>query len=102
MIQINLLVANLTEDTAEHSIDSAMIDVEHIFTVNNTLINDQNDPQTIKNKIDKLWKAIDAIKRKFEFPANLSQVDELQREIDEMRRVRSKDLRTSTRKSKSD
>ena len=76
LIQNNLLVANLTEDTAEHSIDSAMIDVEHISTLNNTLINDQNDPQTIKNKIDKLWRAIDAIKRKFEFPANLSQVDE--------------------------
>ena len=44
---------------------------------------DQNDPQTFKNEIDKLWKAIDAIKRKFEFPANLSQVDALQREIDE-------------------
>ena len=44
---------------------------------------DQNDPQTFKNEIDKLWKAIDAIKRKFEFPANLSKVDALQREIDE-------------------
>ena len=99
LIQNNFLVANLTEDTAKHSIDSAMIDAEHTSSVNNTLINDQNDRQTIKNKIDKLWKAIDAIKQKFEFPANLSQVDELQREIDEMRRVRS---RTSTRKSKSD
>ena len=37
----------------------------------------------LKNEIDKLWEAIDAIKRKFEFPANLSQVDALQREIGE-------------------
>ena len=80
LIQINLLVADLTEDTAEHSIDPAMINEEHISTVNNT---DQNDPQTFKNEIDKLWKAIDAIKQKFEFPANLSQVDALQREVDE-------------------
>ena len=83
LIQNNLLVADLTEDTAEHSIDSAMINEEHTSSVNNTLITDQNDPQTVKNEIDKLWKAIDAIKRKFEFPANLSQVDALQREIDE-------------------
>ena len=67
------------EDTAEHSIDSAMINEEHISTVNNTLVN----PQTFKNEIDKLWKATDAIKREFKFPANLSQVDALQREIDE-------------------
>ena len=80
LIQSNLLVV---EDTAEHSIDSAMINKEHTSSVKNTLITDQNDPQTVKNEIDKLWKAIDAIKRKFEFPANLSQVDALQREIDE-------------------
>ena len=83
LIQNNLLVADLTEDTAEHSIDSAMINEEHICTVNNTLVTDQNDPQTFKNEIDNLWKAIDAIKEKFEFPANLSQVDALQREVDE-------------------
>ena len=83
LIQNNLLVADLTEDTAEHSIASGMINEEHTSSVNNTLITDQNDSQTVKNEIDKLWKAIDAIKRKFEFPANLSQVDALQREIDE-------------------
>ena len=83
LIQNNLLVADLTEDTAEHSIDSAMINEEHVSTVDNTLVTDQNDPQTFKNEIDKLWKAIDAIKEKFEFPANLSQVDALQREVDE-------------------
>ena len=80
LIQNNLLVV---EKTAEHSIDSAMINKEHTSSVNNTLITDPNDPQTVKNEIDKLWKAIDSIKRKFEFPANLSQVDALQREIDE-------------------
>ena len=74
-----MLVENLT-DTAEHSTDSAMINEEHISTVNSTLINDQNYPETVKNETDKLWKAIEAIKRKFEFPASLSQVDELQRE----------------------
>ena len=82
LIQNNLLVADLTEDTAEHSIDSAMTNEEHISTVNNISVTDQNDPQTFKNEIDKLWKAINAIKRKFEFPSNLSQVDALQREID--------------------
>ena len=60
-----------------------MINKEHISTANNTLITDQNDPQIFKNVVDKLWKAIDSIKRKFEFPANLSQVDALEREIDE-------------------
>ena len=80
LIQNNLLVV---EDTAEHSIDSAMINKEHTSSVNNTLITDPNDPQTVKNDIDTLWKAIDSIKRKFEFQANLSQVDALQREIDE-------------------
>ena len=83
LIQNNLLVADLTEDTAEHSIASGMINEEHTSSVNNTLIADQNDSQTVKNEIDKLWKAIDAIKQKFEFPANLSQVDALQRKIDE-------------------
>ena len=83
LIQNNLLAADLTEDTAEHSIDSVMINEEHISTVNNTLVTDQNVPQTFKNEMEKLWKAIDAIERKFEFPANLSQVDALQREIDE-------------------
>ena len=80
LIQSNLLVV---EDTAEHSIDSAMINKEHTSSVNITLITDPNDPQTVKNEIDKLWKAIDSIKRKFEFPANLFQVDALQSEIDE-------------------
>ena len=80
LIQSNLLVV---EDTAEHSIDSAMINKEHTSSVNITLITDPNDPQTVKNEIHTLWKAIDSIKRKFEFPANLSQVDALQREIDE-------------------
>ena len=83
LIQNNLLAADLTGGTAEHSIDSVMINEEHISTVNNTLITDQNVPQTFQNEIDKLWKAIDAIERKFEFPANLSEVDALQREIDE-------------------
>ena len=78
-----MLVAEKTEDTAEHSIDSAMINDEQISTADNTLITDQNDPQTFKNEIDKLSKAIDAIKREFEFPANLSQEDALQSEIDE-------------------
>ena len=83
LIQNNFLVADLTEDTAEHSVDSAMINEKHISTVNNTLVTDQNDPQTFKNEIDKLWKAIDFIKQKFEFPANLSQKDALQRGVDE-------------------
>ena len=86
LIQNNLLVADLTEDTAEHIIDSAMINEEHeehISTVNNTLVTDQNDPQIFKNEIDKLCKAIDAIEQKFEFPANPSHVDALQREVDE-------------------
>jgi len=61
LIQNNLLAVGLTEDTAEHSIDSVMINKEHISTVNNTLITDQNVPQTFKNEMDKLWKAIDAI-----------------------------------------
>ena len=91
--------------SAEYSIDSAMINEEHISTANNTLITDQNDHQTFKNEIDKLWKAIDAIKRKFELPANLSQVDALQREIDEYKLLKCaeyEDPRTSTRKGKSD
>ena len=54
LIQNNLLVADSTEDTAEHSIDSAMINEEHIPTANNILITDQNDPQTFKNEIDKI------------------------------------------------
>ena len=65
------------------TVKTCFINEQRISTVNNTLINDQNDPQTIKNGIGKLWKAIEAIKRKFEFPANLSKVDALQREIDE-------------------
>ena len=40
MSQNNLLVANLTGDTAEHNMDSAVINEEHISTVNNTLITD--------------------------------------------------------------
>ena len=59
-----------------------MINEEHISTVNNTLITDQNVPQTFKDEMDKLWKAIGAIERKFEVPTNQSQVDELQREIE--------------------
>ena len=65
------------------TVKTCFINEQHISTVNSTLINDQNDPQTIKNGIGKLWKATEAIKRKFEFPANLSKVDALQREIDE-------------------
>ena len=65
------------------TVKTCFINEQHISTVNSTLINDQNDPQTIKNGIDNHWKAIEAIKRKFEFPANLSKVDALQREIDE-------------------
>lgn len=58
LIQNNFFVANLTGNTAEHNIDSTMINEEHISTVNNTLITNQNDLQTFKNEIDKLWKAI--------------------------------------------
>lgn len=58
LIQNNFFVANFTGNTAEHNIDSTMINEEHISTVNNTLITNQNDPQTFKNEIDKLWKAI--------------------------------------------
>ena len=83
LIQNNLLVSDLTEDTAGYSIDSAMINEEHISTVDNALITDQNVPQNFQNEIDKLWKAPDTIERKCEFPANLSQVDALQREIGE-------------------
>ena len=50
MIQNNLLVADLTEDTAEHRIDSTIINEEHMSTVNNTLVTDQNDPQTLALK----------------------------------------------------
>lgn len=94
-----MLVENLTKDTAEHSTDSAIIneehDEEHISTMNNTLINDQNDSQTVKNEIDKLWKATEAINQKFEFPKNLSQVDALQHEID---KCKLKALSTNTKK----
>ena len=53
LIQNNLFVENWIKDTAKHSIDSTIINKEHISTLNNTLINDQNDPQTVKNEIDK-------------------------------------------------
>ena len=38
LIQNNLFVENLIEDTAEHSINSTIIIKEHISTLNNTLI----------------------------------------------------------------
>ena len=50
LIQNNLLVADLTEDTAEHNSDSAMINEEHISTVNNTLVTERNGPQTFKTR----------------------------------------------------
>ena len=65
------------------TVKTCFINEQHISTVNSTLINDQNDPQTIKSGIGKLWKATEATKRRFEFPANLSKVDALQPEIDE-------------------
>lgn len=87
----------LTEETAEHNNSGTIVineepDDQYTSPENITSTDDLNvqdsiisDSETVKNEIDKLWKAVNAIHRKFEFelPAKQSQTAALEREIDE-------------------
>lgn len=65
LIQNNLLVADLTEDTAKRSIDSTMINEEHISTVNNISVTDQNDPlkMTLQTFKKRNWQTLESYRR---------------------------------------
>jgi len=88
-----LLAENSTVDS-EHNNGSTTITEEDISPVTKTPTNDINDDDSIisestavTNEIDKLWKAIEAINRKFDFESlakpTQSQVEALQRKLGE-------------------